>query len=118
MFKKVIIVSTGAGIGPVLAVTQNLHTRGTEFRIIWSVKDPLDRIGYEIYQMVKDSDPGVLIVDRDNCNNLCIERLAFDSYKKEGAEAIFVLSNPMFTKELVYALECRGVPTFGPIWDS
>jgi hypothetical protein len=31
---------------------------------------------------------------------------------------VFVLSNERVTRKVVYGLESRGVPAFGPIWDS
>jgi hypothetical protein len=34
------------------------------------------------------------------------------------AEAVCVISNPTLTKNLVFALEARGVAAFGPIFDS
>jgi hypothetical protein len=42
--------------------------------------------------------------------------LAYDLYVEEGAEAC--VSDWTLTKRVVYEMECRGGPVFGPIWDS
>jgi phosphoribosylamine-glycine ligase len=34
------------------------------------------------------------------------------------AEAVCVISNPVLTARIVYELESRGIPAFGPIFDS
>lgn len=34
------------------------------------------------------------------------------------AEAVVIIGNPAITRKVVYAMETRGVPAFGPIWDS
>ena len=39
-------------------------------------------------------------------------------YKEFDAEAVCVISNPFVTKKVVYELESRGIPAFGPIFDS
>ena len=33
-------------------------------------------------------------------------------------EAICVVSNEKLTKKIVYGMVSRGIPAFGPIWDS
>jgi hypothetical protein len=35
-----------------------------------------------------------------------------------GAEAVFVLSNETVTRMMMGGLEKKGVPVYGPIWDS
>jgi hypothetical protein len=44
--------------------------------------------------------------------------IAYTLYMEEGAEAVFCVSNKALTRNVVYELGSRGVPTFGPIWDS
>lgn len=38
--------------------------------------------------------------------------------RESGAEGVVVIGNPAVTKKVVYGMESRGVPAFGPIWDS
>jgi hypothetical protein len=35
-----------------------------------------------------------------------------------GAEAVFVISNPKVTDLVEYGMRSRGVPAYGPIFDS
>ena len=44
--------------------------------------------------------------------------LTLEACEDCGAEAAFVVSNRPATMRLVHARERRGVPAFGPIWDS
>ncbi|PMD13112.1 hypothetical protein NA56DRAFT_586155, partial [Hyaloscypha hepaticicola] len=45
-------------------------------------------------------------------------RLVWKLYNLEKVEVVFIISNPKLTRKVVYGLESRGVPAFGPIWDS
>ena len=40
------------------------------------------------------------------------------SVREFDAEAVFVVSNKPATLRLVHGFEQRGIPAFGPIWDS
>ena len=44
--------------------------------------------------------------------------LAYEMYVEMGAEAVFIISNQKLTRKFVYGMESRGVPAYGPIWDS
>jgi hypothetical protein len=44
--------------------------------------------------------------------------MVLDLVKKFKAEAVLVVSNPIFTRKMVFDLESRGVPAYGPIFDS
>ena len=44
--------------------------------------------------------------------------LALNAYAEFAAEAVFIVSNRSTTLRLVHDLERRGIPAFGPIWDS
>ena len=44
--------------------------------------------------------------------------LALQTIRDFGAEAVFVVSNKPATLHLVHDLRARGIPAFGPIWDS
>ena len=45
-------------------------------------------------------------------------RLAYAAYLDSGAEAVICVSNAKVTWQVVHGLERRGIPAFGPIWDS
>jgi NAD(P)H-flavin reductase len=116
IFKSIIIVTTGSGIGPCLGVMQDIPN--TSVRVIWSTPNPLQTYGLGITEAVKATDPQAIIWDTKKKGRPDLVRLAWDLWTEERAEAIFVISNPKLTRKVVYGMESRGVPAFGPIWDS
>ena len=116
IFRSVVIVTTGSGIGPCLGVMQDIPQ--TACRVIWSTPSPEKTYGAGILNAVKAVDPKALIWDTRVDGRPDLVRLAYEMYVEEGAEAIFVISNPKLTRKVVYGMESRGVPAFGPVWDS
>jgi hypothetical protein len=116
IFRRVVIVTTGSGIGPCLGVMQDLPQ--TYCRVIWSTPNPYRTYGEDIVKAVKDVDPNAVIWDTRRDGRPNIVTMAWRMYKEEEAEAVFIISNPKLTRKVVYGLESRGVPSFGPIWDS
>jgi len=68
--------------------------------------------------MVKDTDSEAIIWDTRERGRPDLVEMAYNLYRESGAEAVFVISNPKLTRKVVYGMESRGVPGFGPIWDS
>jgi NAD(P)H-flavin reductase len=120
VFRKIIVVTTGSGIGPVLAVIQDTATYGCTCRVVWSASSPVDTFGNSIIDSVKAVDNDAVIIDtrEPGRKRPDLVKIAYDLYKKDDAEAVFCISNPKLTRKVVYGLEARGVPAFGPIWDS
>ena len=116
IFRKVIIVTTGSGIGPCLGTMMNIPA--TKCRVLWSAPSPKHTFGDEIYERVLEIDPNAVMIDTDAVGRKDLVSLAYKMYMEENAEAIFCVSNKELTKKLVYEMESRGVPAFGPIWDS
>ncbi len=116
IFKSMVLVATGSGIGPVLSLLTARHIR---CRILWSTKDPQKTYGERIIDDVLLADPQAVIIDTKNGQtrpNLIEE--AHKLYEESGAEAIFVIANPAATRKVVFGLESRGLPIFAPIFDS
>jgi hypothetical protein len=59
-----------------------------------------------------------MIIDSKTSGRPDMVALSYRLYVESGAEAVFVISNPALTRKIVYSLESRGVPAYGPIWDS
>ncbi|KAH8808547.1 hypothetical protein F5884DRAFT_858077 [Xylogone sp. PMI_703] len=116
IFRKVIIVTTGSGIGPCLGTMMFIPK--TVCRIIWSTPTPRLTFGDELVDNVFGVDPKAVIVDTEKEGRLDLVVLAYNLYRETGAEAVFCVSNRKVTKHVVYELECRGIPAFGPVWDS
>ncbi|OCK75143.1 hypothetical protein K432DRAFT_309201 [Lepidopterella palustris CBS 459.81] len=138
IFSRVVIVTTGSGIGPCLSfllsqsqattpsspasLTHNVrrthHTRRTHSHIIWSTPSPLKTYGAEICALVMGADEGAMVIDTRESGRPDMVTLAWEMYRRVEAEAVFVISNPALTRKVVYGMQARGVPAFGPIWDS
>jgi hypothetical protein len=116
VFRNVIIVTTGSGIGPCLGTMMDIPA--IKCRILWSAPSPRQTFGEEIYRRVLEVDSKAVIIDTYAGGRRDVVVLAYHMYMTEKAEAVFCISNKSLTKKLVYEMESRGVPAFGPIWDS
>ncbi|KAK4194357.1 hypothetical protein QBC40DRAFT_188357 [Triangularia verruculosa] len=115
LFKKIVLVATGSGIGPCLPVIMECKV---PCRILWSTKNPLKTYGQGVIDTVKKCDDTAVIWDTDNMGRPDLVQLAWELYQESGAECVCIISNARTTKRVVYQLEARGIPAFGPIWDS
>lgn len=115
LFKSVVLVATGSGIGPCLAV---ILAKKVPCRILWTAPNPEQTFGKEIVDSVKDTDPNALIWNTRTQGKPDMSLLAWKLYKESGAEAVCVISNKRFTTKIVYDMEARGVPAYGAIFDS
>lgn len=115
IFRTVLCVGTGSGIAPILGL---LDIPGTQFRVLWSARDPEDTYGREIVKRLRKSDEDAVILDtrRDGRSNL-IEFTA-RIYHEGGIEAVFVISNAKVTREIVHGLQQINIPAYGPVFDS
>lgn len=117
LFRPVLLVATGSGIGPCLSFLQPYP--GHPVRILWSCRRPLKTYGARIVEAVFRADPRAAVVDTwalEEKVDLCA--LAWAVQGESGAEAVVVISNPRVTGVVVEGLEKRGVPAFGAIFDS
>lgn len=115
VFKKLVIVATGSGIGPVLSM---LIAHPMPCRILWSTPNPVQTYGDKIMQAVSAADPEAMIINTRKSGRPDIVALTYHLYLEAKAEAVFIISNPNLTRKVVYGMESRGIPAYGPIWDS
>ena len=115
IFKRVVIVTTGSGIGPCLSL---LVARPISCRILWSTPNPITTYGKGIVEEVTKADPEAMIIDSRVSGRPDMVTLTHHLFVESRAEAVFVISNPAVTKKVVYGMESRGIPAYGPIWDS
>ncbi|KAJ9626229.1 hypothetical protein H2203_003861 [Taxawa tesnikishii (nom. ined.)] len=115
-FRKCVIVTTGSGIGPCLSV----FAGSPEYvsRILWSTPKPLETYGVGLVSEVMAADPEAVIIDTRLTGRPDLTKLAYSLYKETDAEAVLVMSNQKVVESVVGELEARGVPAFGPIFDS
>ncbi|KAI5812514.1 hypothetical protein BZA77DRAFT_347022 [Pyronema omphalodes] len=115
LFRKIVLIGTGSGIGPCLAV---LKAREVEARVLWSTRSPRKTFGDTVVEDVLAADPKAVIYDTVKGGRPDIVKMAYSMYIDSEAEAVIIISNPKLTYQVVYGLESRGVPAFGAIWDS
>ncbi|KAH8652692.1 nonribosomal peptide synthetase 12 [Tricladium varicosporioides] len=128
LFKSVVLVATGSGIGPCLPV---IYARKRPIRIFWSTPSPEATFGSEIITAIKVADPRAVIWDTRKQGRpdivsevwkLLVEGtgVACEETGYDGGrmEAVATISNQKLTQKVVYGMESRGVPGFGAIWDS
>ncbi|KAF2034561.1 acetyl-CoA synthetase-like protein [Setomelanomma holmii] len=115
LFKSVVLVATGSGIGPCLAV---ILAQKVPCRILWTAPNPEQTFGQEIVDSVRKTDPNALIWNTRTQGKPNMSLLAYRLWKESGAEAVCVISNKKFTTKVVYDMESRGIPAYGAIFDS
>ncbi|KAF1810607.1 integral membrane protein TmpA [Eremomyces bilateralis CBS 781.70] len=117
IFRNVVVVTTGSGIGPCLSFLTDASRRQPA-RVLWSTPSPLRTFGQGIVDAVRSADSEAVIIDTRASGRPNMVEITYRMYVESGAEAVFVISNPRLTRKIVYSMESRGVPAFGPVWDS
>ena len=115
LFKKVVWVATGSGIGPCLP---HLFSEKVPANLIWSTKNPERTYGSELLQDILKVQPEAVIWDTDQFGKPDLVQLALAAMQESGAEAVICIANKKVTWNVVYEMERRGIPAFGAIWDS
>jgi hypothetical protein len=115
LFRSVVLVATGSGIGPCLAV---ILARKIPCRILWTAPNPEATFGKEILDAVRTTDPHAVVWNTRTQGKPDMSLLAYRLWKESGAEAVCVISNKRFTTKIVYDMEARGIPSYGAIFDS
>jgi hypothetical protein len=115
LFTKVVLVATGSGIGPVLG---HLLDTSVPSRLVWVTKNPRRTYGDAFVDEIEAAQPDAMIWDTGALGKPDVLQLAYAAYVESGAEAVICVSNRTVTWQVVHGLERRGIPAFGPIWDS
>lgn len=128
LFKSIVLVATGSGIGPCLpviyraALTKNLPPGSKErhipIRVFWSTPNPLKTFGQEIQDAILAADPEAVIHDTRTMGRPDMVAVSWRLKVESGAEAVCVIANQKLTQRVVYGMESRGVPGYGAIFDS
>jgi CRP-like cAMP-binding protein len=115
LFTKVVIVATGSGIAPALG---HLLSAQTPTQLVWSTRDATKTYGAALVGEILTANPDAIIWYTDELGRPDTLRLAYQAYITSGAEAVICVSNKKLTWQVIHGLEQRGIPAFGPIWDS
>ncbi|UPX20245.1 uncharacterized protein EKO05_0010485 [Ascochyta rabiei] len=115
LFKSVVVVATGSGIGPCLSI---FPYHQIAMRILWTAPNHEKTFGRSIVADVRRRDPNAVIYNTRESGKPDMSLLTYRLYKESGAEAVLVISNKRFTQQVVYDMEKRGIPAYGAIFDS
>lgn len=115
LFTKVVFVATGSGIGPLLG---HLLDTSVPSRLVWVTKNPRQTYGDAFVDEILAAQPDALIWDTGRRGKPDVFQLARAAHLESGAEAVICVANREVTEQVVHGLEKRGIPAFGPIWDS
>ncbi|KAJ5382958.1 hypothetical protein N7517_000869 [Penicillium concentricum] len=116
VFDRIIIVTTGSGIGPCLGFLGDENR--PEIKVIWQTRDPLKTYGQDVLDLVHKMSPDPIIFDTSRVGRVDMLPVIRQQFKEFRAEAVFVISNPAVTQSIVYEFESQGIPAYGPIFDS
>ncbi|KAF9534072.1 hypothetical protein CPB83DRAFT_873443 [Crepidotus variabilis] len=109
MFRRLVIVATGSGIGP---VAPHLLARQTPIKLVWTSPSVRETFGDQF------AAPDALVHNTRMHGKPDMIQLAHHSYQEYVAEAVIVTSSPKLTSKLIYGLSSREIPAFAPIFDS
>ncbi|WP_327428535.1 hypothetical protein [Streptomyces sp. NBC_01236] len=115
LFKRVVYVATGSGIGPCLP---HLLAAEVPARLVWATRDPRTTYGDALVDEILAVQPHALVWDTSRHGKPDMVRLAYAAYRDFDAEAVICISNKKLTWQVVQGLERRGIPAYGAIWDS
>lgn len=120
LFKRVLLVCTGAGIAvPVSYFWQNRYpdSEGNFMRLLWIASNTEETYGREWTDRLMATGR-VILYDTSNRPRPDALKLTLALYKKLQMEAVFVTCNPTITSQIILGCEQRGVTAFGPVFDS
>ncbi|GAA1693150.1 hypothetical protein GCM10009808_07890 [Microbacterium sediminicola] len=115
LFNRVLYVTTGSGIGPALGHLLS-DTQGS--RLVWVTRNPRATYGDGLVDEVMRAQPEAVIWDTGASGKPDVFDVSYDAYRSTGADAVICVSNRPVTARVVGEFERRGIPAFGPIWDS
>jgi hypothetical protein len=115
LFKKVVWVATGSGIGPCLP---HLLSGQVPAMLVWSTRNPRKTYGDALVNEILRVQPNAIIWDTDSQGKPDLVKLSYEAFKTFDAEAVICIANKKVTFHVNYQMESRGIPAFGAIWDS
>ncbi len=115
LFKKIVVVATGSGIGPTLSL---MAADVTPRRVLWSTPNPEITYGKGIIDTVLRADPNAVIWNTRTQGRPDMVAITYRLFRESDAEAVFIISNPKLTRKVVYGMESRGIAAYGAIFDS
>ncbi|CAO2652167.1 Nn.00g004500.m01.CDS01 [Neocucurbitaria sp. VM-36] len=122
VFNSVLLVATGAGIGPMLSLLKSpaiakMKAEGRQVRVMWCVYDPDAPHWRFVQETITKVDPMPRIFDSRQGR----PDLAFEArYMRHvcDIEAVMVVSNKKVTDDVVREVKVHGGAAYGAVFDS
>jgi NAD(P)H-flavin reductase len=115
LFKRVVWVATGSGIGPVLP---HLLAKKVPAHLVWSTRSPRLTYGDAFVDEILEAEPSATVWDTTEHGRPDLVKLVYEAYLSFDAEAVICISNKKLTWQVVHGMESLGIPAYGAIWDS
>ena len=115
LFKRIVVAATGSGIGPCLSL---FYANFTPCRVLWSTPHPETTYGPKVMNSVLKADSDAIVWNTRILGRPDMVSLTYQLVLESNSEAVFIISNPKVTREVVYGMETRGIPAYGAIFDS
>ncbi len=115
LFKRVVWVATGSGIGPCLPHMLSMQVPS---QLVWATRSPRKTYGDKLVNEILSVQPNAIIWNTDTNGKPDMVKLAYQAYVEYEAEAVICISNKRLTWLVVSELESRNIPAYGAIWDS
>lgn len=122
LFNSLLLVATGAGIGPMLSLLTSpfisrMLCEGRKIKVMWCAYEP--HVAH--WAFVRDAIGEVDKQPRFFDSRAGRPDVAFEARwmaQTEGVEAVMVVSNPKVTKEVVDECKIAGLAAYGAVFDS
>ncbi|KAL6174349.1 hypothetical protein ACJQWK_00480 [Exserohilum turcicum] len=119
LFKSLLLVATGAGIGPMISLLSSpiiakMKARGTIIRVLWCVYDPEAPHWQFVLAAIRAVDPNPYIYDSSDGRPDIAGETGW-VMREKGIEAAMVVSNPKVTREVVEGVKGWGGAAFGAV---
>lgn len=123
LFKRIVLMATGSGIGPCLPV---LLAKKVPMRVFWSTPNPEQTFGEEIIASVKGADANAVIWNTREKGRPDMVKEGWKLVVESGmtsdggyeVEAVCIIANKKVTEMVVRGMEVRGMAAYGAIFDS
>jgi hypothetical protein len=122
IFNSVLLVATGAGIGPMLSLLsspaiETMKADGKRIRVMWCVHNP-DAPHWDFVQtMIRNVDPMPKIFDSRQCRPDIPFEVRY-LVQVHDLEAVMVVSNKKVTNDVIEEVKAHGCAAYGAVFDS
>ena len=134
LFRRVVMVATGSGIGPIAPV---VYAKKVPIQLLWTAPAVRKTFGDALVDSLLEANPSAVIYGGNSLASTlyvamltchCADtrehgkpdmvKLTYRMVREFNAEAVVIISNEPLTRKIVYGMMSRGIPAFGAIWDS